>query len=276
MELAGEAGLWAALAVGLLVTGVVAGILAGLLGVGGGIVIVPVLSWILLAVKLDPSLTQHLAVGTSLATIIPTAISSARSHRSKGGLDMDLLKAWAPALIIGAALGGVLSRYASGDALRLVFGIVALLVAINMMLPKQIVVADAPPSEPVKVWPISGGVGLFSSLMGIGGGTLAVPIQSAFSVPIRKAVGTASAMGLLIAVPGTIGFIWSGWGVEGLPPYSLGYISLPAVLLIVPATFYCAPIGAGIAHRVDQKLLRRLFAIFLGITAIRMLAVALG
>ncbi len=276
MELAGGAALWTALAVGLLATGVIAGVLAGLLGVGGGIVIVPVLSWMLAVVALDPGVTQHLAVGTSLATIIPTAIASARSHNSKGSLDWAVLKAWAPALILGAAAGGVLSRYASGDVLRLVFGIVALLVAANMMMPKQMVVADKLPESPSAVWTISGAVGVFSALMGIGGGTLAVPIQSAFSVQIRKAVGTASAMGLLIAVPAVIGFIWSGWGVQGLPPLSVGYVSLPAVALIVPATYLCAPLGAGIAHRVDQPMLRRLFAIFLGITALRMLYVALG
>lgn len=266
----------ALLAAALLATGVFAGVLAGLLGVGGGIVIVPVLSWLLAASALDPEVTQHLAVATSLATIIPTSISSARSHRKRGSVDMGLLKRWAPGIILGALAGGVLARFASGDALRLVFGLVALAVAVNMAIPKTLTAADELPKSPAGNGLLSGFVGLFSSLMGIGGGTLAVPIQSAFSVPIRTAVGTASAMGLLIAVPGTIAFIWAGWGVEGLPPLSLGYVSVPAALLIVPATWFCAPLGASLAHRVDQALLKRLFALFLAITAARMLYSALG
>ena len=266
----------ALLAASLLATGVIAGVLAGLLGVGGGIVIVPVLSWLLSASALDPEVTQHLAVATSLATIIPTSISSARSHRKRGSVDMSLLRRWGPGIVIGALVGGVVARFASGDALRLVFGLVALAVAVNMAIPKTLTAADALPRSKAANGALSGVVGLFSSLMGIGGGTLAGPIQSAFSVPIRTAVGTASAMGLLIAVPGTLAFIWAGWGVEGLPPLSLGYVSVPAALLIIPATWFCAPLGASIAHRVDQALLKRLFALFLAITAARMLYAALG
>lgn len=260
-----------ALAAALLGTGVFAGILAGLLGVGGGIVIVPVLSWLMLLFKLDPSVTQHLAVGTSLATIIPTAISSARSHNRRGSVDWALLKRWAFPMIVGALAGGIVSRWASGDALRLVFGIVALVVAVNMAFKVQKVIADGLPKDLASNAFLASGIGLFSSLMGIGGGTLAVPIQTAYNREIRLAVGSASAMGLLIAVPGTLGFIWSGWNAEGLPPLSLGYVSLPAVALIVPATWLCAPVGASIAHRVNQPTLRRLFALFLAITAARML-----
>ncbi|SDW23617.1 Uncharacterized membrane protein YfcA [Albimonas donghaensis] len=267
---------WAGLALALLGTGVVAGVLAGLLGVGGGIVIVPVLSWLLAIVALPDSLTQHLAVATSLATIIPTSISSARSHRKRGSVDMARLKLWGPGVIVGALAGGVLAKFVSGDALRLVFGVVALLVAVNMFMPRQIQAAEAPPTGAPANFSIAGVIGLFSSMMGIGGGTLAVPVQSSVGIPMRTAVGTASALGLLIAVPGTLGFIYAGWGVEGLPPLSLGYVSLPAVALIVPATWIFAPQGAKLAHKVDQALLRRLFAIFLAITAARMLLSALG
>lgn len=258
------------LASGLAVTGCIAGILAGLLGVGGGIVIVPVLSWILVLIAFPASIAQHMAIATSLATIIPTSLSSARAHRAKGAVDMTLIRRWGPAIVIGALIGGIAARYASGDMLRLVFGVVALLVAINMATPKTLVVGDSLPTGPAGQ-PIPLAIGGFSTLMGIGGGTLAVPIQSAWSVPMHRAVGTAAAFGLLIAIPGTLSLIWAGWGRADLPPLSLGYVSLPAALAIVPATWLCAPIGARLAHSINQKMLRRAFAVFLALTAVRML-----
>ena len=262
---------WVGLVVGLAATGAFAGILAGLLGVGGGIVIVPVVSWILTLISFPGEISQHLAVATSLATIIPTAISSARAHHKRGAVDFDLLRLWGPAIVVGALAGGILSKFIGGDGLRLVFGYVALAVAINMALPWKLVIGQSLPASHTVHRLIGGTIGMFSSLMGIGGGTLSVPTMTAFSVPIHRAVGTAAAMGLLIAVPGTLGFIWSGLGVSGLPPFSLGYVSLPAVLLIVPATYLFAPLGATLAHTLNQKYLRLAFAVFLALTAIRML-----
>jgi uncharacterized protein len=262
---------WLELAAGLAATGAVAGILAGLLGVGGGIVIVPVLSWTLALVSFPGEISQHLAVATSLATIIPTAISSARAHHTRGAVDFDVLRLWAPAIVLGALAGGILSKFIGGDGLRLIFGYVALAVAVNMALPTKIVIGPALPASAWTNRAIAAAIGGFSSLMGIGGGTLSVPTMTAFSVPIHRAVGTAAAMGLLIAVPGVLGFIWSGFGVLGLPPFSLGYVSIPAVILIVPTTFLFAPLGARLAHSLNQRYLRLVFALFLAITAIRML-----
>jgi uncharacterized membrane protein YfcA len=255
----------------LAATGMVAGLLAGLLGVGGGIVIVPVFFWGLGIVGLIPDIASHLAVGTSLATIIPTSISSMRAHNRKGNVDLTLLKRWAVTIFIGAALGGIAARFIPGQALRSVFGIVALLVAINMALPKQFTIADAPPVSKWINGIISTVVGFLSSLMGIGGGTLSVPILAAFNTPVHKAVGTASALGLLIAIPGTIGFIWAGWGHPDLPPFSLGYVSVPAVIIIAPFSFLFAPLGARIAHALNPRPLKLTFAVFLAITALRML-----
>lgn len=262
-----------ALAAGLLATGAVAGTLAGLLGVGGGIVIVPVLSWVLALIAFPAEISQHMAVATSLATIIPTAISSTRAHRAKGAVDDALIRRWGPAIVIGALIGGLAARYISGDVLRLVFGVVALIVAINMAIPKTLVVGSSLPkgagAQPIPLF-----IGTFSALMGIGGGTLAVPVQSAWSVPVHRAVGTAAAFGLLIAIPGTAGFIWAGWGRADLPPLSLGYVSLPAAAAIVPTTWIFAPVGARLAHAINQSALKRAFALFLAITALRMLATA--
>ena len=257
----------------LAATGMVAGLLAGLLGVGGGIVIVPVFFWGLGIAGLIPDIASHLAVGTSLATIIPTSISSMRAHHRKGNVDLILLKRWGVTIFLGAALGGIAARFIPGEVLRSIFGVVALLVAVNMALPKQFTVASAPPVSRWLNGIISTIVGFLSSLMGIGGGTLSVPILTSFSAPVHKAVATAAALGLLIAIPGTIGFIWAGWGHPDLPPLSLGYVSLPAVLVIAPFSFLFAPIGARIAHALNPRPLKLTFALFLGITAARMLLV---
>lgn len=257
----------AALALGALA----AGLLAGLLGVGGGIVIVPILYWILTALEVDPAIVMHIAVGTSLLTIIPTAIASSRSHHRRGNVDPELFRRWLPGVFIGAALGGLSARFYQGAVLQAVFGVVALLVAVNMVLRTGVVIGREPPQSRAANAAMGGVVGYVSALMGIGGGTLSVPILSAFSVPILKAVGTASAFGLVISIPAVLGFVWGGWAVPGLPPLSLGYVNLAAAAIIIPITVLTAPLGARIASSINQRALRLCFAVFLGLTAIRML-----
>lgn len=262
------------LVIGLIATGVVAGILAGLLGVGGGIVIVPVLFWIMTTLHFAPEIAMPIAVATSLTTIIPTSISSTRAHRKRGSVDFDLLKLWGPAVAVGALVGGLLSHVIDGEGLLFIFGFIALAVSINMAVPKTLVISSHLPKSPWINRAIAAVIGVFSSLMGIGGGTLSVPTLSAFSFPIHRAVGTAAAIGLLIAVPGVLGFIWSGLDAAGRPPLSLGYVSVPAAVVIFPVTFLCAPIGAGLAHRLNQRYLKLAFAVFLAITAVKMLSSA--
>ncbi|MEP0521342.1 MAG: sulfite exporter TauE/SafE family protein [Hyphomicrobiales bacterium] len=264
------------LAAGMLCTGGVAGILAGLLGVGGGIVIVPVLFILFDFLDIPTQVSMHLAVATSLATIIPTSISSARAHNKRGSIDLDLLKSWAPLIFAGALFGGVLSKYLSSDNLTLIFGVIALLVSINMALPKKIVISDKLPSGFAGKGILPSFIGGFSALMGIGGGTLSVPILSAFSFPIHRAVGTASAFGLVIAIPAVLGFIWSGWNADLRPPFSLGYVNIPAAVLIFSVSIFTAPLGAKLAHSLNPSNLKKAFAIFLFITALRMLWVVLS
>jgi len=266
----------ALLVAGVLGTGVVAGILAGLLGVGGGIVIVTVLFWMLDLLNFPDSTAMHMAVGTSLATIVPTSISSMRAHAKKGALDRDLLKHWGIFIVAGALIGGFTAKFVSGDVLRLVFGVVALAVAANMLTKKSLVIAAELPKALPTNGAIASVIGFFSSWMGIGGGTLAVPTLSAFSFPIHKAVGTASAFGLLISIPAVIGFIASGYGVADRPPFSLGYVNLIAAGLIFPVTVLCAPLGVKFAHALNQQALKRAFAVFLLITALRMLWASLS
>ncbi|CTQ64680.1 sulfite exporter TauE/SafE family protein [Roseibium alexandrii] len=261
----------ALLAGALLATGLVAGIIAGLLGVGGGIVIVPVLYYMFTALKIDPAILMHVAVGTSLATILATGTSSARAHYNRGSVDMDLLKRWWWAIAIGVISGAMIAGNMSGGALTLVFGVVALLVSANMLLRKEgSALADKLPGSPIKEL-LGFLIGGISVMMGIGGGTLGVPTLTLFNYPIRKAVGTAAAIGLIIAVPGTLMSIFFGWGAEGLPPLSLGYVNLIGFFLIIPASTFAAPLGAKIAHAIDPSKLKLIFALFLGFTGLRMI-----
>lgn len=263
--------LLAVLSVALVGTGVIAGLLAGLLGVGGGIVIVPVLYHVFTLVGIDEAVRMHVAVGTSLATIIPTAIVSARSHHRRGAVDFDLLRAWGPWILLGAIGGTLIGGSAKGPVLTGVFAVVALAVAANMSLRRDAqALASRPPGPGLRA-AIATGIGGFSVLMGIGGGTLSVPILSAFSYPIRQAVGTASAIGLIIGIPGTLGFAWSGLDVPSRPPGSFGYVNLIGFGLLVPTTVLAAPWGARIAHAINPSHLRTAFAFFLFLTSLRML-----
>jgi uncharacterized membrane protein YfcA len=251
--------------------GVLAGLLAGLLGVGGGIVIVPVLYHLLIAVGFEPDLTMHIAVGTSLAAIVPTSIMSARAHDKRGAVDRDLLWVIGPGILGGAIVGVLVAAVARGWVLSLVFGIVAFLVSLHMTFtPEGFRLAERLPGKGMTRL-FGAVIGFFSSLMGIGGGTLTVPVLSLHNYPIRRAVGTSAACGMIISLPGAVGFVLTGLGQPGLPPYSLGYVSLIGIALIVPATLLMARVGAKLAHTIPPRALRYAFAVFLMVTAIRML-----
>lgn len=255
----------------MLLTGAIGGVLAGLLGVGGGIVIVPVLDLVLSALGVDPSVRMHICVATSLATIIPTSISSSRAHHKKGAVDVDLVKRWAAAIFLGSVLGVALAAVVGGKVLAAVFGFTALVVAIKMFLPLEgkHLLDRIPGGALGQALPVA--IGGVSSMMGIGGGTLSVPILTLFNHPIHRAVGTASLFGLLIAAPATLGFIMSGWGKPHLPIGSLGYVNLIGFAIIAPVTYLTAPYGAKIAHSLEKRQLGVLFGVFLSIVAARML-----
>ena len=255
----------------LLATGAIAGVISGLLGVGGGIVIVPVLFFVFLALDVSEAVRMHVAVGTSLATIIFTGFMSARSHWKRGSVDTALLRSWGPWIAFGVVAGTVIGGNVSGTVLTLVFAAIAALVAINMAFKP----ADAAKPRPMPGAPLkqilSTIIGLISVMMGIGGGTLAVPILSFFTYPIRLAVGTAAAIGLIIAIPGTIGYALFGLGVPDLPPFSLGYVNLAGLIAIIPTSMLTAPLGVKLAHAIPQLALRWCFAGFLTITSILMI-----
>ncbi|MHB1103173.1 MAG: sulfite exporter TauE/SafE family protein [Devosia sp.] len=250
--------------------GIFGGLIAGLLGVGGGIVIVPVLYLVLGALDVADDLRMKIAVATSLATIVVTSLSSARSHARRGAVDATLLRSWAVPVVIGVVIGTVLASFAQGWVLTLVFASMALLVALNMLLRgKGAQLRTEFPNQAVK-FGFGVFVGLISAMMGIGGGTLSVPILTAFGFDIRRAVGTASAIGFLIAIPGTLGYVIAGWGVPGLPIASLGYFNLLAFVALVPLTALFAPVGARLAHTIPPKVLSYTFAAFLIATSAKM------
>lgn len=258
------------LVVALLATGVVAGVLAGLLGVGGGIVIVPVLYHLFTLLGIDESVRMHLAVGTSLATIIPTSIMSARAHRKRGSLNPELLRKLIPPVVVGVLIGSVLSGWFSGRVLTTIFATVALLVALNMAFKRDgFALGDGLPG-PFGTSLIGVTIGGISTLMGIGGGTLSVPLLNAFRTPMHVAVGTGAALGMIISLPGAIGFLINGMGVPGLPPATIGYVNLLGMALIVPATMVTTSWGARLAHSIDARRLRQVFAAFLALTSLRM------
>ncbi len=269
---------WLLLMVGALaLTGVVAGLTAGLLGLGGGLVIVPVTYHVFTLLDVDLSVRMHMAVGTSLACIVPTALSSARAHHRRGSLDPVLLRALAPSVALGVAIAAFATRYLSGDVLAMIFGVVALLVAGQMLVGGRDWFPGLRLSQhEIARLGLGGIIGGLSTLMGIGGGTLSVPLLRACGTPMRRAVGTASAIGVVIAVPGAAGFMITGLGIDGRPPLSLGYVSVAGFACIVPMGLVTAPLGASLAHRVNATRLRQAFALFLAATAVRVLGTSLS
>ncbi len=257
-------------AAGLVVTGLVAGILAGLLGVGGGIVIVPVLYHVFTLLGIDEAVRMHLAVGTSLGTIVLTSIRSVRAHAKKGAVDWPMLRSWAAPILVGVASGTLIAAWVSGDALTGVFATIALAVAANLAFGKESWrLGTELPGKPAQ-YSVAGVIGALSALMGIGGGTFAVSFMTLYGKNPREAVATSSGLGVLIAVPAVIGFVWAGWNDPLLPPFSLGYVNLLGMAMIVPATLVSTGWGAKLAHAIDARRLRQVFAVFLALTALRM------
>lgn len=264
------------LALAMALTGLVGGVVAGLLGVGGGIVVVPVLDAALQILNVDPAVRLHVAVATSLATIIPTSISSARAHHKKGAVDFDLAKRWAAAIFVGAVIGTILASRVETKVLSAVFAVTAILVGIKMLLPTQALMLNRPvPTGPISL-PIPALIGGVSTMMGIGGGTLTVPILNMYDYPIHRAVGTASFFGLIISIPGTIGFIVGGWEAQNLPPGSLGFVNLIGFALIAPTSWLAAPWGARLAHNMSRRALSIAFGVFLLCVGTRMALRVLG
>ena len=255
----------------LVATGIFAGILAGLLGVGGGIVIVPVLFFLFQSFGVSPESAMLVATATSLATIVPTSISSIRSHHHKGNVDFELLKRWALFIFIGVLAGSWLVTRVEGTLLTLLFGVIATLSALNMLLRtnKPALFQQLPNSAGQSLMATL--VGFFSAMVGIGGGTISVPLLSIYNYPTHKAVGTAAAIGLIISLPGALTMLAIGTTPVDAPVGTFGLVNVIAFACIVPLTVLFAPVGATLAAKLDAGKLKKIFAVVLLITGVRML-----
>jgi uncharacterized membrane protein YfcA len=245
-----------------LALGAVAGTLAGLLGVGGGLIIVPVLLWVFLHQGMDPSVVVHLAVGTSLASIIVTSVASIIAHNRRGAVRWPVVALLAPGIVVGAWMGAVVADLLSSIWLQRVFGCFAIVVGLQMALGLQVGAHRAIPGR----WGMlmAGSViGVVSAVVGIGGGSMTVPFLHWNSMDMRNAVATSAACGLPIALAGALGFLISGWNEQALPAGASGYLYWPALPGIVVASVLFAPLGAHLAHTLPLPLLRRIFALLL-------------
>ena len=250
--------------------GVFAGFIAGLFGVGGGLTIVPLLFMLFTAQAFPIEHSMHLALGTSMATIVFTSISSMRAHHEHGAVRWDIVKSFAPGLMIGTLSGSFIATWVPTRPLAMVFTAIVYYASLQMML-------DFKP-KPHRQLPGTLGmviagtlIGIVSSLVAAGGGFLTIPFMVFCNVVIHQAVGTSSALGFPIAVAGTIGYIISGLNTPGLPEFSLGYIYLPAFIGVVAVSFLLAPVGARLAHTLPVKHLKGAFGGFLALLATKML-----
>ncbi len=255
----------------LALMGAVAGVMAGLLGIGGGALIVPVLVIVFEMQKVNADIIMQAALGTSLATIVFTAMSSIRAHHRRGAVNWEIFRRITPGIIIGSLVGAGIAKLLTSHVLHIMF--VVFMFAIAAQFARGTMAASAHRRLPGTVGMTIAGltIGIASALFGIGGGSLSVPFMTWCSVPVRQAIATSAAIGLPIALSATIGYIFAGWGDPCLPPLSVGYVVLPAFIGIVVASTLAAPLGARLAHRLSENTLRRIFALFVAILGVRML-----
>ena len=255
----------------LAMTGFLSGILAGLLGVGGGIVIVPVLFFLFQAYGVSSASAITIATATSLAIIVPTSVSSIRAHHAVGNVDFELLLRWAPFTFLGVLCGSWIVTEADGTWLAALFGVIATLSALNMLhRPSGSPMSRRLPGR-LGQSVLGAIVGLLSSMMGIGGGTLSVPLLTLYNYPMHKSVGTAAAFGLIISLPGAVMMLVLGVTPNDAPAGTFGLINLIAFLCVVPLTVIFAPVGVALATKLNAAKLKRIFDLVLLATGLRML-----
>jgi uncharacterized membrane protein YfcA len=250
--------------------GLLAGFLSGLLGIGGGGVLVPVLYEVFGAVGVPENVRMHVTLGTTLGVIAPTVLRSFTAFRARGTVDMMVVRRMGPWIFLGVTLGVIIAGSASSSALRWVWVVFGTALALKMALGRDDwQIAAQLPSPP---WLELGAfmVGVISTLMGIGGATFTVPLLTLHGRPLLQAVGTATGIGPIIAIPGIVGYVISGWGEPGLPPLSLGYVNLGACL-IAPLAVFAAPYGVRLAHGISKRSLELAFAAFIACVVARFL-----
>lgn len=260
-----------ALASALIAAGAAIGFLAGLFGIGGGAISVPVFFELFRFLDHPPEIAMPLAVGTSLAVIIPTSINSARGHYLRSTVDMNLLRVWAVPILIGVLIGSYIAGYAAPWVFQIIFIAVATLNAVKLLSGGSgWRLADALPSK----WPLriyGAIIGLISALMGIGGGAISNLTMTLHNVPIHRAISTSAGVGVLIAIPGTLGYMAAGWGTPGLPVDAIGFVSIATFLVTIPTTLLTTRAGVTLAHSLSRKTLETLFGLFLLLVSARFL-----
>lgn len=256
------------LAVTLVAAGALTGLLAGVFGVGGGAIVVPVLYEVFRVIGVPEDVRMPLCVGTSLAVIIPTSIRSFNAHRAKGMVDMSVLKVWAVPVVLGVVIGSYIARFAPADLFKVIFVIVAVFSAVRLLFASDRWRLGTQMPGKVLMSLYGAVIGVLSALMGIGGGQLSSLFMTFYGRPIHQAVATSSGLGVIISIPGALGFIYAGWPkMDVLPPLSLGYVSLIGFILFIPTSVWTAPIGARLAHRLSKRKLEVVFGLFLLVVA---------
>lgn len=251
--------------------GALGGVLAGLLGVGGGIVLVPAFFYAFSALGYNSPYLMQICVATSLATIIVTSLRSLQSHNKKGAVDWSILKGWAPGIVVGAVIGVFIAAKLSSTTLQAIFGVAGIIVGLYMGFGRgDWRLGAAMPKAPLRAV-LSPAMGFLSVLMGIGGGSFGVPLMSLYNTPIHRAVATAAGFGVIIAVPSVLGFLFFQFPPGVTPPFTIGAVNLVAFALTISMTLITTPIGVRLAHWMDPKPLKRVFAVFLTLVALNML-----
>ncbi|WP_374832621.1 sulfite exporter TauE/SafE family protein [Paenochrobactrum pullorum] len=267
------------LVIGLLVAGGITGMLAGLFGVGGGTVAVPILYELFRYLGVPEDVRMQLCIGTSLAIIVPTSIRSYYSHKERGAIDMALLRSWVVPILAGVIIGSMIARFAPADLFKIIFVMVAGFTAIRLLFAKDNWYLGTTYPSKIVVKLVGAVIGVLASLMGIGGGQLSTLFMTFYKRPIHEAVATSAGVGVLISIPGALGYIFAGWPTAALypdvaalqPPLTLGYVSLVGFLLFIPTSIYMAPIGAKLAHRLSRRKLEMAFGLFLTAICLRFL-----
>jgi uncharacterized protein len=252
-----------------LVLGALVGFMAGLLGIGGGLLIVPALLYILPGVGVAQAQVTHIAIATSLAAIILTSLSSARAHQRRGNIPWKLFGSMIPGIVLGALFSGFVAELIPAHRLQQVFALFVILMALQMAWPIKPEAQRQLPTVPV-LFGISLAVALIAGLMGIGGGVLLVPILTFYGMQMRYAIGFSSISGLIIALSGTLGYIMAGWNSPELPPGTLGFIYLPALLGIVMTSMWTAPLGVKMASIWPTLVLKKVFSLFLFVVGLKL------
>jgi uncharacterized membrane protein YfcA len=244
------------------------GVLAGLLGLGGGVVIVPALLYTLPYFGVTGQ-AYHMAIGTSMASIIFTSFSSVMAHNRRGSVHWDVVTWFTPGIVAGTLAGGSIAVLLPARALVVIFALFLLYVGVQMLRNTSPKPSRRLPAKPCLAG-VGGGIGLFSTFVGIGGGTLTIPFLTMCNIPLREAIGTSSGVGMSIALFGSLSYILNGWGEPGLPAWSFGFIYLPALLGLAMGSMTTAPLGARLAYKVSVPTLKRFFAIFIFFVALNL------